>query len=52
MLLSYVGEEIFMSGVSIYLKTHKFGNSETSDLWKGIQQAIDTRNRTQAASGT
>ncbi|TFY57887.1 hypothetical protein EVJ58_g6753 [Rhodofomes roseus] len=39
MLSSYVGEEQFLKGVSIYLKKHLFANSVTRDLWEGIQEA-------------
>ncbi|KAH9921040.1 leucyl aminopeptidase [Fomitopsis serialis] len=39
MLSSYVGEEKFLKGVSIYLKKHLFANSVTRDLWEGIQEA-------------
>ncbi|KAL7281141.1 hypothetical protein ACG7TL_004449 [Trametes sanguinea] len=37
MLSTYVGEKIFLKGVSVYLKKHKFKNTVTSDLWEGIQ---------------
>jgi aminopeptidase 2 len=36
MLSYYVGEDKFLTGVSIYLKKHLFGNSVTHDLWEGI----------------
>ena len=39
MLSSYVGEERFLKGVSIYLKKHMYANSVTKDLWEGIQEA-------------
>jgi len=39
MLLSYVGEEKFLKGVSIYLKKHLFASSVTRDLLEGIQEA-------------
>ncbi|PPQ88067.1 hypothetical protein CVT25_013675 [Psilocybe cyanescens] len=39
MLSSYVGEEKFFQGVSIYLKRKRFSNSVTSDLWDGISAA-------------
>ncbi|KAI0781326.1 leucyl aminopeptidase [Trametes elegans] len=41
MLASYVGEERFLKGVSIYLKEHQFKNAVTKDLWAGIQAATD-----------
>ncbi|OCH95247.1 hypothetical protein OBBRIDRAFT_788437 [Obba rivulosa] len=39
MLSSYVGEEKFLKGVSIYLKRHLYANSVTKDLWDGIAAA-------------
>ncbi|THH28051.1 hypothetical protein EUX98_g6136 [Antrodiella citrinella] len=39
MLSRYVGEEDFLKGVSMYLKEHRFGNTVTNDLWKGIGKA-------------
>ncbi|KAJ8489143.1 hypothetical protein ONZ51_g3140 [Trametes cubensis] len=39
MLASYVGEDRFLKGVSIYLKKHMYKNSVTKDLWEGIQTA-------------
>ena len=39
MLANYVGEDVFLKGVSIYLKEHLYGNSITNDLWSGIAKA-------------
>ncbi len=39
MLSSYVGEERFLKGVSLYLKKHQYKNTVTKDLWEGIQSA-------------
>ena len=39
MLANYVGEDVFLKGVSIYLKEHLYGNSVTNDLWSGIAEA-------------
>ncbi|KAE8260863.1 hypothetical protein A4X13_0g94 [Tilletia indica] len=39
MLSNLVGQETFLKGVSIYLKTHVWGNAVTEDLWKGISEA-------------
>ena len=39
MLASYVGQERFMEGVSIYLKKYAYSNTVTRDLWECIQQA-------------
>lgn len=39
MLAAYVGEDVFLRGVSIYLKKHLFANSVSSDLWDGIGEA-------------
>lgn len=42
MLEGMLGEEIFRSGVSAYLKRFEFNNAETDDLWAELQKA--TRN--------
>jgi puromycin-sensitive aminopeptidase len=37
MLEQYLGEETFRTGISHYLKTHAYGNTETGDLWDAIE---------------
>ncbi|HRE03663.1 MAG TPA: M1 family aminopeptidase, partial [Ilumatobacteraceae bacterium] len=37
MLQQYIGEERFRQGVNHYLRTHSYGNTETGDLWDGIE---------------
>ena len=37
MLEQYLGAERFREGVSHYLRTHAFANTETSDLWDAIE---------------
>ncbi len=37
MLQQYLGEETFRRGISLYLKTHEYGNTETSDLWDALK---------------
>ncbi|KAG6832427.1 hypothetical protein H0H87_001587 [Tephrocybe sp. NHM501043] len=39
MLSNYVGEDLFLKGVSIYLKKKLYANSVTNDLWEGIGAA-------------
>ena len=39
MLSNYVGEELFLKGVSLYLKKKLYANSVTNDLWEGIGAA-------------
>lgn len=39
MLSKMLGEDVFLKGVSLYLKKHLYGNTVTSDLWDGISQA-------------
>ena len=39
MLESTVGEEVLKTGLSQYLKSHKFGNAVTNDLWQAISDA-------------
>ena len=37
MLEQYLGEDHFREGVSYYLRTHSYGNTETNDLWDAIE---------------
>jgi puromycin-sensitive aminopeptidase len=37
MLEQYLGEQRFREGVSHYLRTHSYGNTETNDLWDAIE---------------
>ncbi|CAD6910574.1 unnamed protein product [Tilletia controversa] len=39
MLSHMIGEDVFLKGVSIYLKNHLYGNAVTADLWKGISES-------------
>ncbi|KAJ7031993.1 leucyl aminopeptidase [Mycena alexandri] len=39
MLSRFVGEDKFLKGVSLYLKEKLYGNSTTTDLWNGVEQA-------------
>ncbi|KZO98208.1 hypothetical protein CALVIDRAFT_526106 [Calocera viscosa TUFC12733] len=39
MLSAMIGEDIFLKGVSIYLKKNLYGSTITADLWSGISEA-------------
>jgi puromycin-sensitive aminopeptidase len=39
MLEQYLGEPTFKAGISTYLTTHAYGNTETSDLWDALEAA-------------
>ena len=36
MLEQYLGPEVFRKGISHYLATHAYGNTETADLWDAL----------------
>ncbi len=38
MLESYIGEKNFQKGLQLYLRTHKYSNAETSDLWSALEK--------------
>lgn len=38
MLEQYLGDERFRAGVGHYLRTHAYGNTDTSDLWDAIEE--------------
>ena len=37
MLEQYIGPETFRKGISHYLETHSYGNTETTDLWDALE---------------
>jgi puromycin-sensitive aminopeptidase len=39
MLEQYLGPENFRRGVSLYLSKHKYGNTDTTDLWDAIEES-------------
>jgi puromycin-sensitive aminopeptidase len=39
MIEQFLGEEVFRRGVGEYLERHSYGNTVTSDLWEGLDQA-------------
>lgn len=38
MISRWLGEDVFIKGVSNYLKKHKWGNTQTSDLWESLSE--------------
>jgi puromycin-sensitive aminopeptidase len=38
MLEQYLGPEVFRQGVRHYLTRHRYGNTETSDLWAALEE--------------
>lgn len=40
MLHSYIGEDAFRSGLTIYFNQHAYGNTKGSDLWKAFSDVI------------
>ncbi|KAK6198853.1 alanine/arginine aminopeptidase [Scheffersomyces amazonensis] len=38
MVSKWLGEEVFISGISLYLKRFKWGNTYTSDLWQALSE--------------
>ncbi len=38
MLQDYIGEKNFQNGLKLYLKTHKYSNAETEDLWRALEK--------------
>ncbi|CAI6095111.1 unnamed protein product [Clonostachys chloroleuca] len=39
MISVYLGEEVFLKGVTQYLKTHAYGNTQSIDLWRALSEA-------------
>ena len=42
MLSNHLGQDIFLKGVSNYLKKHAYGNARTDDLWAALSEASGT----------
>ncbi|CAN9498633.1 unnamed protein product [Ophioblennius macclurei] len=42
MLSDFLTEDVFKAGLQTYLEEFKFGNTVYTDLWKHLQQAVDT----------
>lgn len=38
MIAEYLGERDFRKGLSLYLKRHSYGNAETKDLWRALEE--------------
>ena len=43
MIEQYLGVETFREGVGSYLREHSYANTETDDLWKGLESASDEK---------
>jgi puromycin-sensitive aminopeptidase len=41
MIEQFIGEEEFRTGVGNYLRKHEYANTETRDLWEGLDGASD-----------
>ncbi len=39
MLEQYLGEDRFRAGIRKYMASHRYGNTETTDLWDAIEEA-------------
>ena len=39
MLHRYLGDKDFQKGMSLYLNRHKYGNTQTEDLWAALEEA-------------
>ncbi|KAG9244597.1 aminopeptidase-like protein [Calycina marina] len=41
MLAAHLGQDVFLKGVSNYLKAHAFSNATTNDLWSALSEASE-----------
>ncbi|CAG1976831.1 unnamed protein product [Fusarium graminearum] len=39
MISKYLGEDVFLKGIRIYLDRHAYANTETTDLWAALSEA-------------
>ena len=42
MLSNHLGQQVFLKGVSDYLKAHAYGNARTIDLWNALSEASNS----------
>lgn len=40
MLNNFLGEEVFVEGMSYFLNSHKEGNADSDDLWFALKEVI------------
>ncbi|KAK9478829.1 peptidase family M1-domain-containing protein [Lipomyces japonicus] len=38
MISKFIGEDVFLEGIRVYLKRHKYGNTQTGDLWAALSE--------------
>ncbi len=41
MIEAYLGEEPFRRGLATYLRRHRFGNAESGDLWRALEESSE-----------
>ena len=46
MLEQYLGADVFRKGIAAYIHRHRYGNTETADLWDAIEEASGEPART------
>ncbi len=39
MMEQYLGPEVFRQGIRVYLERHRYGNTETGDLWDALESS-------------
>ena len=39
MIKGYLGDDIFMAGLQLYISRHAYGNAKTKDLWQALEDA-------------
>eukprot|EP00808_Paulinella_micropora_P009430 g1062.t1 len=45
MMNAFMGDQIFLSGLSNYLKKYAYGNAETEDLWSHMAAAVSSQGK-------
>ena len=41
MISSFIGMDVFMKGMRLYLQRHAYGNAVTADLWRALEEVSD-----------
>nr|CAH8833067.1 unnamed protein product [Trichobilharzia regenti] len=45
MMKSFLGDDVFLNGLKIYLQENKYKNTDAEDLWKALDRAVKSVNK-------
>jgi len=51
MMVHFLGEDVFLAGLNLYLNAHRFGNANSADLWNAMSNATTMLGRRHDEAG-